>query len=291
MHIQANVRNVCGYDLSYLEAGTGQTVLFLHGFAVSSEYWRPTLSLLADCGYHAVALDILGFGNSEKSDTAPYSLHLYADLAIGLLDALGVEQAAIVGHSFGGKLAIATTILFPQRISHLVAMDNDGFLRAPSQLMRKAMSYSAVSETVLWLIGQEPVIRKQLEMSFYQPEHYITTDMVKRGRDALLLPENRRVLKQMSRNAEKIDLSGSGMRARLHEIDCPTLVIWGEQDRVFPLVCAEAARREIPAAQVVTFPHCGHFPHVESARAFHGLLLGFLASNGKSMSRRKGRLV
>lgn len=276
-HITTSTRSIHGYRLYTLEAGSGPPVVFLHGFAVSSEYWRPTLELLAGQGYHAIALDILGFGRSEKSDTAPYSLRLYADLYAGLLDALGLERAACVGHSFGGKLALATAVLHPQRVSHLVAMDNDGFLRAPSRLMRKALSYDLISDNVLRLIGQRPVIRKQLERSFYEPDTYITPDMIEQGRDALLLPENRRVLKQMSRNAQHIDLGGSGIRARLAEIRCPTLVVWGENDRVFPVSCADTARREIPAAQVVTFPRCGHFPHVEAFQQFHGLLCGFLA--------------
>jgi pimeloyl-ACP methyl ester carboxylesterase len=69
----------------------------------------------------------------------------------------------------------------------------------------------------------------------------------------------------------------TGLRARLGELRIPILLIWGAHDRVFPLSYAETARREIPGAQLVVIPHCGHFPHIEAVRPFRGLLSGFLA--------------
>lgn len=269
-----------GYDLHLLEVGTRQaapSVLLLHGFAVSSEYWRPTLELLSSYGYHALALDILGFGESEKSDNAPYSLQLYADLCVGVLDHEGLEKVALVGHSFGGKLALATAIYYPRRVSRLVMMDADGFTRASSRLARKLVSFPKMREFMLWLVGRRLVIRKNLEISFYEPALYVTPELIERAHDALSAPDNQQVLYQMSRNSDNIDLHRSGLRLRLHEVRCPTLIVWGQHDRIFPAECARTANQEIPGSHLVLFPRCGHFPHLEAFRAFHGLLTGFLA--------------
>ncbi len=273
-------RTVGGYGIHYLEAGTGPPVVLLHGFAVSCAYWRPTLEVLARAGYHAVAMDVLGFGESEKSHDAPYSLRLYADLAVGLLDALGLQDAAFVGHSFGGKLAIATALFHPQRVSKLVPIDNDGFTPLTSQFMRKLVELPKMREFLLWVVARRPVARKQLYMAFYEPEKYVTTELIEEAHRALYLPDNRAVLLQMSHHADEIDFQQSGLRLRLHELQCPTLIVWGAEDRIFPASCAEAALREIPGARLVVIPRCGHFPHVEAFRAFHGVLLGFLAGTG-----------
>jgi pimeloyl-ACP methyl ester carboxylesterase len=268
--------NQQGYRLYTIESGSGVPVIFLHGFAVSCEYWRPTLELLGCRGYRAIAVDVLGFGQSEKPPDAPYSLHLYAETFAGLLDALEIEQAFFVGHSFGGKLALATAILYPQRVCGLVAMDTDGFLSVPT-FMRKVTSLPKFGEFFLWLAARESIVRAQLNMSFYNPKPYVSPEMIVRGRDALMLAENRAVLIQMSHHKDEIDLGGSGLRKRVGEIRCPTLVVWGGNDRVIAPRCGETARREIPGAKLVVFPNCGHFPHVEAFREFHGLLLGFLA--------------
>ncbi len=273
---------VHGYGLHMMEAGNGPAVLLLHGFAVSSLYWQPTLELLGNAGYRAIAIDVLGFGDSDKPPHAPYSLHLYADLCAGLLDVLGLEQATVVGHSFGGKLALATAVLHQPRVRRLVVMDTDGFLQVPT-IMRRITSLPGVGKGMLWLAGRDAVVRAQLRVSFRNPDQHVTPEMIARGRDAMLRPENGRVLMQLSHNATYIDLRTSGLRARLSELRCPTLIVWGEDDRVIPLSCGETARREIPGAHLVRFPNCGHFPHVEAFRAFHGLLLGFLAGNKEAL--------
>jgi pimeloyl-ACP methyl ester carboxylesterase len=276
--IHCRTLNINGYRIYTCTCGAGEPVLFLHGFAVSCDYWMPTLAYVGARGYYAIAIDILGFGRSERPDNAPYSLQFFADIFAGVLDALGIERAAVIGHSFGGKLAIAMALAHPDRVRRLIPMDADGFLPPTSSpLMRKIVIHPKLAEGLLWLVGREFVIKKQLTMSFYRPEEYVTPDLIRRARDALLLPENRRSLVAISRHGAKIDLHTSGMRTRLHEIQCPTIVMWGENDRIFPLACAEAAHREIPVSRLVTFPQCGHFPHLEATRSFYGVLLGFLA--------------
>ncbi|MCU0493055.1 MAG: alpha/beta fold hydrolase [Chloroflexaceae bacterium] len=116
------------YRLHFLEAGAGPPVVLLHGFAGAAEDWRPSLELLAHNGYHALAVDLLGFGRSAKPGDAPYSLQLSADLLVGLLARLGLERATFAAHSMGGKYALATALLHPHRVKGLVLIDTDGFV-------------------------------------------------------------------------------------------------------------------------------------------------------------------
>jgi pimeloyl-ACP methyl ester carboxylesterase len=278
--ITSKTIKVHGYTLHFLECGNGIPVVLLQGFPVSADYWRPTLERLGRSGYRAIAVDILGFGRSEKPTTAPYSLRFFARLFDGLLAALGIAQAVFVGHSFGGKLALATAVLYPKRVSQLVLMDSDGFTPIPL-FIRIPGPLLLLGELLLWLASNPLLIRAQMQLGFYDPAPHVTTDLIELGRAVLRVPENRRVLMLMSRNYRDNDLSHTGLRARLDELRCPTLILWGEVDRVFPPTLGQVACREIPTARLVVIPRCGHFPHIEAPRVFHGLLMGFLAGSTK----------
>jgi pimeloyl-ACP methyl ester carboxylesterase len=259
-----------------LTAGEGPAVLLLHGFLVNADDWRPTIACLAEAGYRAIAPDALGFGHSDKPGGAAYSLQRYADLNAGLLTALGVESAAVVGHSMGGKHALATTVLHPTRVARLMLADSEGFMQLPL-FMRKGGALPFLGEAILSLSALPAVIRMQLSAAFADPARYVTPELVARGRETLGDPQVRHTMLSLSRNYEANDLKGSGLLARLAEIRCPTLIVWGAEDRLFPARYAQDAQAAIPGARLVIIPRCGHFPQLEAQEQFHGLLLGFLA--------------
>ncbi|NCC34508.1 MAG: alpha/beta fold hydrolase [Chloroflexia bacterium] len=268
-----------GYKIHVLEAGTGPLVLLLHGFAGSGEDWRPTVAAVANMGYRAMAVDALGFGRSAKPGDAPYSLALMARIYTGILDQCGVTQATLIGHSMGGKYALATAVLHPERINGLVLVASDGFVEASRLTM--AGGWPLVGPGILWLSAQPRVVRMLLTAAFADPERHLTAEILERGRAALMGEDNRRALTALSRQYAATDLGLTGLRARLGELTMPTLLIWGESDQVFPVeACGYVARSEIPEAHLVVLPHCGHFPQIESPRLFQGALAGFLAGLG-----------
>ncbi len=267
---------VGGFRLHAIEAGKGPTVLLLHGFGVSSEEWRPSVEFLAANGYRAIAVDALGFGQSDKPADGPYSLELSANLYAELLDQLEIKRAAVVGHSMGGKFALAMALLHPKRVARLLIADSDGFMDIPL-FMRKGGSLPWLGEAVLRLTSTRTVIKAQLRAAFHDPDTFVTPELIEHGLTIMNNPENRRALLAFSRHYENNDLGLTGLRARLGELRIPTVIVWGEQDRVFPVKCGFTARDEIPGAHLVVVPRCGHFPQIEAYRAFHGLLLGYLA--------------
>ena len=267
---------VNNYRLRVLESGEGIPVLLLHGFGVNADDWRPTMELLQHQGYHAIAIDALGFGASDKPDGPVYSLQLYADLTAGVLDTLGVERAVVVGHSMGGKLAISLTLNYPERVTRLLLADSEGFMQIP-MMMRKGGSIPFLGKLMFAFSSNPTLIRMQLAAAFYNPDQFVTPELVARGLTVMADPGIQRAMLNLSRYYEANDLESTGLRARLREITCPTLIVWGEHDRMFAASCGEAARREIPGAHLVVIPRCGHFPQLEAFRAFHGLLMGFLA--------------
>jgi pimeloyl-ACP methyl ester carboxylesterase len=274
--INEQILTIDGHQLRVLSAGAGPAVLLLHGFAVNADDWRPTISRLAEAGYQAIAPDALGFGRSAKPGGAAYNLERYARLNAGLLDAFGAATAAVVGHSMGAKHALATTILHPARVSRLLIADSEGFMQLPL-FMRKGGTLPFLGEAILALSARPAVIRMQLKAAFADPARYITPELVARGQATLGDPGVRQTMLDLSRHFEANDLKGSRLWLRLAEIRCPTLIVWGAEDRMFDVRYAREAQQAIPGAQLVIIPHCGHFPQIEAADQFHGLLLGFLA--------------
>jgi pimeloyl-ACP methyl ester carboxylesterase len=273
--ITSNIVSLGGYHIHYLEYGSGPPVVLLHGFAGSCEEWRPTVELLGRNGYRAIAVDAVGFGKSDKPDDAPYSLPLFAAMYDGLLDALGLEQATFVGHSFGGKCALAMAILHPQRVGRLVVADSEGFIPIPL-FMKKAGVVPFLGEMFLWMSKHPKLFRMQLAGTFHDASR-IPIELETHFREMLSDRTQTNALLQLSRCYDDHDLIKSGLRKRLGELRCPTLVVWGENDRVFHRRCGEAAQREIPGARLAMIPRSGHYPHIESPRLFHGVLMGFLA--------------
>jgi len=275
-----------GYRLHLLEAGHGPAVLLLHGFAGSAEDWRPTSKLLARAGYRAIAVDGLGFGRSDKPADAPYSLEFSAHLYARLIERLDAGAAHLVAHSMGGKYAIATALLHPSAVRSLTLVGSDGFSE-PSPLTRLG-GWPLVGPGLLWLSARPWMVRAFLSAAFYAPERHITAEILERGRAALIGADNRRALTALSRRYDATDLGRTGLRDRLGELRVPTLLVWGEADQVFPLETGQRALA-IPGARLVVFPRCGHFPQIEAARAFHGLLLGFLAGVESATRARGGQ--
>lgn len=279
--MESRYLTVGGYKLHLLEAGAGQAVLLMHGFAGSAEDWRPTVTLLARAGYRAVAVDGLGFGRSAKPGDAPYSLAFAAGLYAALLCELGIPRASLIAHSMGGKYALAFALLYPELAAGLILAGSDGFAEASP--LTRAGGWPLLGGALLWLSARPAIVRAMIGAAFYDPERHLNAQLLERAALALDGPDNRRALTALSRRYDATDLRRTGLSARLHELRTPTLLVWGDHDRVFPLeTSGRAAAAAIPNAVLAVIPRCGHFPQLEAARAFGGLTLGFLAGLGQS---------
>jgi pimeloyl-ACP methyl ester carboxylesterase len=142
-----------------------------------------------------------------------------------------------------------------------------------------------LAELLLTISAHPAIIRTMLKAAFFEPERYVTSEMIEHAREAIGSPANRRVLAALSARYDETDLRHTGLRARLAELRTPTLLVWGEADQIFKLANGEQAQREIPGAHLVVLPRCGHFPQLEAARQFHGLVLGFLAAQTPLVSQ------
>lgn len=251
-------------------AGDGATVLLLHGSGpgVSAfANWRLTIPGLAP-HFRVIAPDIVGFGYTERPSGIDYGLDTWTAHALGVLDALGIERAHVVGNSFGGSLALALAIRHPERVQRLVLMGSVGvpFTITPGL-------------DAVW--GYEPSVEAMegLLHLFAYDRSLVGPDLARLRYEASIRPGVQEAYAAMFPAPRQ-----QALDAMTHPIDqiaaiaAPTLIVHGRDDRVIPLQNAVDLLGLIDDSQLHVFGRCGHWTQIEHADAFVSLVTGFLSS-------------
>ncbi len=266
-----------GIAVHYKRAGAGQPALvLLHGFGASLYSWRTVTPALAED--HAVyAYDRPAFGLTERpvdwEGENPYGLAANLARLAALLDFWGVEQAVLVGNSAGGTLALEFALAYPERVAALVlvspALGGGGGPYARFDFLFNLPQMNRLGQLLVRGIADSGM--DILESAWHDPTRQPpdTTALYRKPLQA----ENWDVgLWQFTRAAQPSDLPD-----RLGLISQPTLVITGDDDRIIPTESSIAAAGQIPGAQLVVIPACGHVPQEECPDEFLAAVQAFLA--------------
>jgi len=271
-----------GLRVRYLEAGPADApaLLLAHGFLGSVYDWRCNISALADlAGFKSrrvIAFDWVGFGRSDKPDTA-YSLHYFASFLKDFAEALHLKQFDLAGHSMGGKHCLAFAIYYPQYVRKLVLVDSDGFLADPwwthqtnKWYFKPLANYSTV------LLGKASFLKRFLKNVYYDPKLYPTEELIEQGALDLRQPDYMAALRALNRHYPGLSMRLTGLFERLPEIKIPIQIFWGLQDRILSISQGHTAQEYLPTASLYVFEHCGHLPQVEKSPQFNQMVLEFL---------------
>jgi pimeloyl-ACP methyl ester carboxylesterase len=268
-----------GHDVAYRAAGEGPVVLLVHGIAGSSATWSRVMPDLAE--HHTViAPDLLGHGESAKP-RGDYSLGAYASGIRDLLAVLGHERATIVGHSLGGGVAMQLAYQFPQICERLVLVASGGLGKEVNPFLR------AVS-----LPGSEYVLPLVLHRSLHDALAAVGGWFGRLGlrggeiaqevwRSYTALTEVRGQMAFVHTIRSVIDVRGQRVSARDRlylAAEVPTLIVWGDRDRIIPVSHAHVTHELIPGSRLVIIEGAGHFLPVEQPAAFLEALEDFLAT-------------
>jgi pimeloyl-ACP methyl ester carboxylesterase len=247
----------------------GRTVVLLHGFNFSGEAWAGTIDVLVKEGYRVIVPDQIGFGRSTK----PFIPYRFDDMALNtrkLMQHLGVERAAIVGHSMGGMLASRFAMLYPTVTSHVVMVNQIGLSdarpgRAPRylddayQTTPPTRSYDAIRQGITrYFVTWKPEYEKYVRM------HWGWT----LSPDWPRFAQVRAALQQM--------LSAETVVYDWQHIKSKALVIGGARDTPTYPAQARHVAASIPGAQLELIDNVGHCPHLEAPQIFHAALIRFL---------------
>jgi pimeloyl-ACP methyl ester carboxylesterase len=257
-----------GIRTNYLADGSGAPVVLVHGSGpgvTAYANWRLTIPVLAT-QLRCIAPDLVGFGHTERPSGVHYDMGTWADQLLGLLDALGLEKASIVGNSFGGAIALRLATRHPDRVDRLVLMGSVGVpfpitegldavwgYEPSPQNMRRIMDYFAYSREVVDDGLAEVRYRASIQPGFQESFAAMFPAPRQRWVDAMTTPDEQ-------------------LAALPHE----TLLVHGREDRVIPLATSLRLLELIDNAQLHVFGRCGHWTQIERAGEFTELLLDFL---------------
>jgi pimeloyl-ACP methyl ester carboxylesterase len=241
-------------EFRWVEAGAGLPVLCLHGLFGTSEHWEAVLEALAP-GYRAMALTLPIF-ETPPDDLSVSGLRAHVE---AFLDAERVPPAIVVGNSLGGHVALDLALHAPERVRGLVLSGSSGlFERSFTRGVPRRPSTEFV--------------REKMTEVFHDPS-MVTPEWVEAIRDVVRRRSYAMRVLQVSRSARRYNLED-----RLGEIRCPTLLVWGMEDRITPRNVAIRFLEGLPHATLRLVPDCGHAPMLEHPEAFGRAVAEFLDS-------------
>ncbi|WP_229740782.1 alpha/beta fold hydrolase [Ornithinibacillus halotolerans] len=246
------------------------TIFLIHGFVASMYTFNRLKPLLAK-DYSVIAIDLPGFGKSEKSISFTYSFENYANLVIECLDYFKIDKASIAGHSMGGQIALYTAKNAPDRINKLVLFCSSGYLpRAKNYLIYS--SYIPFFHLIARRkINSQSVVRN-LRNVFYD-HSLITSDQIEEYGKPLEDKNFAKSLVRLLRHRE-----GDLRSEQLKEILTPTLILWGEEDKVVPLIIGKRLANDLPNAKLISFEKAGHLITEEKPKELFSYMKDFINS-------------
>jgi pimeloyl-ACP methyl ester carboxylesterase len=259
--------------IATLEAGTGPAVIGLHGLGASKVSLLPTVAALND-RFRVIAIDLPGFGDSDKPLGAGYDPPFFARAVLGLLDCLDIDRAHLVGNSLGGRVALEVGLRHPDRVDRLA-------LLAPSLAWRRSRPWAAPLRLVRPELGViQPAPRKLVESIVARVVPGARDGWTAAGVDeflrAYLTPRGRAAFYAAARQIYLEEPNGDGgFWTRLGGLKPDALFVWGARDRVVPKEFARHVRRTLPSAEHLELD-CGHVPQVERPRETHAAIEAFL---------------
>lgn len=231
---------VAGHRVHYLVAGQGEPVVLIHGLGSRAEDWANLIPRFAKGGYRVYALDLLGFGGSDRPADASYSIAEQAAVVREFLDAKGLARVNLGGWSMGGWVALRVASDAPERVERLLLFDSAGIrfdlAYTPDIFLPDTPEKLALLNS--WLMPQPP----------HLPE-FLARDLVR------TFGEHRWVVQRSVHSM----LTGTDlMDGKLSLLKMPVLIVWGSQDRLIPVTNGVLMHREIPQSVLEVFDGCGH---------------------------------
>jgi len=266
--------HVDGATIHYQEFGdiSKPTLILIHGYTASVFSWHSTAPRIAENGFHVIAIDLLGFGYSEKPTWFDYSITSQARMIARFMNRLGIGRATIVGSSYGGAVAATLALDYPERVEKLVLVDavcNDAVKNHP---ILKLASVPGLGEMITpFLVDSRRFLRHRMHGTLAAANHHLIDDnRINSVLRPLKAADAHRSLLATSRNwhADRIERDA-------YLISQPTLIIWGEEDTVIPISDGHKLHDAILNSRLVVLKDCGHVPSEERPELFAELVTEF----------------
>lgn len=257
-----------GISTAYLEAGSGEPVLMLHGSGPGvsgTANWHRNIGPLSQ-RFHVLAPDIVGFGDTARPENVVYSLRTWTDHVWAFLDAHGITTTSIVGNSLGGRIALQMATDQPERINKMVLMGSPGVGMTLTEGLAALRAYKPSHDAM----------RSLLRNFFAVDPALITDELVEIRYQASIADGAFEAYQAMffdpRHRGSELGITEDEVRA----ITTPSLLIHGREDKVVPLAVSIAMLGLLPNADLHVFSACGHWTQIERAAEFSALVADYL---------------
>jgi pimeloyl-ACP methyl ester carboxylesterase len=278
--------------IAYRDVGAGPPLVLLHGCPFSSFMWRHVIAALAD-RYRCLAPDLLGLGDTETPRGADWSLPAQAAAVSGLLDALGVEGCAVVGHDHGAAVAQLLAVRQPRRVNALVLANAEAYDNWPSAHERpfvRVTQLPGVGRLVLWAWSRRRLLRQALATGKAVSDRAVLTDELVDGYVGANFADGHRRAKTRRFLAGQLDPANRRHTAQiadgLRQLDVPTLIVWGADDVHFDVRWGRRLADDIPGARLELLAGVGHLVMEEAPMRVAHLIAEFLSTVSPHDERR-----
>jgi 4,5:9,10-diseco-3-hydroxy-5,9,17-trioxoandrosta-1(10),2-diene-4-oate hydrolase len=257
-----------GYEMHYLEHGSGPAVVFVHGSGPGVNAYSnffPNYRAIAAAGYRCVLPDMIGFGWSSKPDDIDYTLELFVPTLWEFLDLLKIERCVLVGNSLGGAISMKLAIDHPELVEKLIVMGPGGI-----EARETYFKMPGIQKMVSQFVGSgfdRPGLRRLLELLAYDPN--TISDELLEQRFNILQTQPKAVLARMSI---------TDLTPELGKLRGPLLGFWGVEDQFCPASGYEKILRAVPDSRFIMYSRCGHWAMIERAEDFNRNAIEFLKS-------------
>ncbi|MBI2890999.1 MAG: alpha/beta hydrolase [Nitrospirae bacterium] len=267
-----------GVEISHYDEGGGEAVVFVHGLGGYKENWEFNVPYFAR-GHRAVALDLPGFGHSDKPKRE-YTMEFFVETAREFMDRLRIEKATLVGNSMGGMISAAFALAHPDRVARLALVDAAGINIFPPNLMKMddlpIQVFAVASGVERDPAKREQVVRRYIRRLIFFTEPPVLEKMVQHALREFFGNDFQGRAHAFMSSAQNALLAP--LKARLREIQAPTWIVWGDRDALLPLENAHAFKQALPHSTLTVVPECGHCPMLEYPDRFNAELESFLAA-------------
>ena len=241
-----------GIRIRYVSLGRGKPLLLLHGWGTSLDTFGAMIEDLKR-QFRITAFDFPGHGGSDMPPVT-WAVDAFVGLTLGVMAELGIERASVLGHSFGGRVAIKLAAAYPEMVDRLVLVDSAG-VPPPQTIKRRLKRVASKSANTIGRLGRPgQAVRRATVRRIASPDYKAAGPL----RDTFLA------------------IVGEDLRPVLPRIKAPTLLVWGESDDDTTLADAHTMEKLIPGARLLVLKNAGHFSYLDQYGRFRLAIVSFL---------------
>ncbi len=249
--------NIDGLNINYIVEGEGSPVVVLHGWGANIETVIPIVNVLKS-SHQVYAIDLPGFGKSDEPHDVFGSFE-YAEIVKKFIDHFNLEKISLIGHSFGGKLSIIISSTYKDYVDKLVLIDSAGLIP------KRTLSYHIK-------VKSYKLAKKLYRLFFFWKKESEVAEIINRRFGSDDYKNSSGIMRKILVKVVNEDLSNL-----LSEIECPTLLIWGDLDDATPLYQAKIMEEKINNSGLVVLEGTGHYSYVEDYNKFSLVLKSFFS--------------